>query len=55
MLSVKNKSNIIVETSKMENLDFLVISETWLGEEDTHWLAISNLDTGDYSIQAINR
>ena len=26
--SVKNKSDIIVETSKIENLDFLVISET---------------------------
>ena len=53
--SVKNKLDIIVETSKIENLDFLVISETWLGEEDTHWLATSSLDTGDYRIQAINR
>ena len=26
--SVKNKSDIIVETSKIENFDFLVISET---------------------------
>ena len=53
--SVKNKLDIIVETSKIENLDFLVISETWLGEEDTHWLATRSLDTGDYRIQAINR
>ena len=47
--------DIIVETSKIGNLDFLVISETWLGEEDTHWLATSSLDTGDYRIQTINR
>ena len=53
--SVKNKSDIIVETSKIENLDFLVISETWLGEEDIHWLATSSLDNGDYRIQTINR
>ena len=45
--SVKNKSDIIVETSKIENLDFLVILETWLGEEDAHWVATSSLDTGD--------
>ena len=32
--SVKNKSDIILETSKLENLDFLVISETWLDEDD---------------------
>ena len=51
----KNKSNIIVETSKIENLDFLVISETWLGEEDAHWLATSCLDTRNYRIQNINR
>ena len=30
--SVKNKSDLIIETSKLENLDFLVISETWLRE-----------------------
>ena len=53
--SVKNKSDIIVETSKLENLDFLVISETWLGEEDKHWIATSSLDTGGYRIQIINR
>ena len=53
--SVKNKSDIIVETGKIEYLDFLVISETWLGEEDSHWLATSSLDTGDYRIQTINR
>ena len=53
--SVKNKLDITVETSKIENLDFLAISETWLGEEDADWLATSSLDTGDYRIQPINR
>ena len=53
--SVKNKSDIIVETSKLENLDFLVISETWLGEDDRPWVATSSLDTREYRIQTINR
>ena len=34
--SVKNKSDLIIETRKLENLDFLVISETWLKEEGAH-------------------
>ena len=53
--SVKNKSDLIIETSKLENLDFLVISETWLREEDAHWVATSSLDTEGYRIQTINR
>ena len=53
--SVKNKSDLIVETSKLENLDFLVISETWLREEDAHWVATSSLATEEYRIQTINR
>ena len=53
--SVKNKSDLIIETSKLENLDFLVISETWLREEDAHWIATSSLDTEGYRIQTINR
>ena len=46
-VNARSVKNIKVETSKIENLDFLVISETWLGEEDTHWLATSSLDTSD--------
>ena len=53
--SVKNKSDLIIETSKLENLDFLVISETWLKEEDAHWVATSSLATDEYRIQTINR
>ena len=53
--SVKNKSDLIIETSKLENLDFLVISETWLKEEDAHWVATSSLATDKYRIQTINR
>ena len=53
--SVKNKSDLVIETSKLENLDFLVISETWLKEEDEHWVATSSLGTDEYRIQTINR
>ena len=53
--SVKNKSDIIIETSKLENLDFLIISETWLGEDDAAWVPTSSLNTQEYRIQTINR
>ena len=53
--SVKNKSDLIIETSKLENLDFLVISEKRLKEEDAHWVATSSLATEEYRIQTINR
>ena len=53
--SVKNKSDLVIETSKLENLHFLVISETWLKEEDEHWVATSSLATDEYRIQTINR
>ena len=53
--SVKNKSDLVIETSKLENLDFLVISETWLKKEDEHWVATSSLATDEYRIQTINR
>ena len=53
--SVKNKSNLIIETSKLENLNFVAISETWLKEEDAHWVATSSLATEEYRIQTINR
>ena len=53
--SVKNKSDLIIETSKLENLDFLVISETWLKDEDIHWIATSSLSTDEYRVQTINR
>ena len=52
--SVKNKSDLIIETSKLENLDFLVISETWLKDEDTHWIATSSLATDEYRLHTIN-
>ena len=53
--SVKNKSDIIIETCKIENLDLLVISETWLEDEDAHRVATSSLETKCYRIQTINR
>ena len=53
--SVQNKSERIIKTSKLENLDFLVISETWLGENHEAWITTSSLDTKDYRIQPNNR
>ena len=53
--SVKNKLDLILETSNLENLDFLVISETWIGEDDAAWISTSCLDNNNYRINPINR
>ena len=47
-VAVKNKSDLILGTGKLENLDFLVISETWLGEDDALWVATSGLENRVY-------
>ena len=41
----------------MENLDFLVITETWLTnmDEDQQWLKTSELDNSEYRIEVQNR
>ena len=41
--SIKNKTQLVLENSRTENLDFLVITETWLTnmDEDQQWLKTS--------------
>ena len=53
--SIRNKTQLVLENSR--NLDFLVITETWLTDtdEDQQWLKTSELDNSDYRIEVQNR
>ena len=55
--SIRNKTQLVLENSRLENLDFLVITETWLTntDEDQQWLKTSELDNSDYRIDVQNR
>ena len=55
--SIRNKTQLVLENSRLENLDFLVITETWLTDtdEDQQWLKTSELDNSDYRIEVQNR
>ena len=54
---IRSKTQLVLENSRLENLDFLVITETWLTntDEDQQWLKTSELDNSDYRIEVQNR
>lgn len=54
--SIKNKVQLVLENSELENLDFLAITETWLTDtdEDRAWIATSQLDSDKHSFQTHN-
>ena len=49
--SIKNKSKLVIENSKLERIDILAITETWLtnSEEDEAWIKTSGLEDHGYS------
>ena len=51
--SIRNKTQLVLENSRLENLDFLVNTETWLTntDEDQQWLKTSELDNSEYRIE----
>ena len=55
--SIKNKVDLVLENSELENLDFLAITETWLADtdEDRAWIATSQLESDQYSFHTHNR
>ena len=55
--SVKNKSDLILETCLLHNLDMAVITETWLKDtdEDQAWLQSSEMTQKEYRLDTINR
>ena len=55
--SVKNKQKQIVETIKLENLDFIMLTETWLKntDEDKAWINTSDLNNNNLRIDTVSR
>ena len=55
--SIKNKAELVLENSHLQNLDFLAITETWLKDtdEDRAWIASSQLESDELSFQTHNR
>ena len=54
--SNKNKVEQIKETSKLENTNFVILTETWLKDtdEDRPWVATSSTDNEEYRIDTVN-
>ena len=55
--SIKNKVELVLENSELQNLDFLAITETWLKDtdEDRAWISSSQLERDKLSFQTLNR
>ena len=54
---IKNKAELVLENSQLQNLDFLTITETWLKDtdEDKAWIASSQLESDELSFKTHNR
>ena len=55
--SIKNKVELVLENSNLQNLDFLAVTETWLKDtdEDRAWIETSQLESEELSFQTHNR
>ena len=55
--SVKNKQLQIVEIMELENIDFTMLTETWLKntDEDMAWESTSNLNNDNLRLDTVNR
>ena len=54
--SIKNKVELVLENSNLQNLDFLAVTETWLKDtdEDRAWIETSQLESEDLTFQTHN-
>ena len=53
--SVKNKDCYIMDCIRTSEWDLVVITETWLTENDQNWIDVSELSKYGYKIQTKNR
>ena len=55
--SIKNKVELVLENSNLQNLDFLAVTETWLRDtdDDRAWIETSQLESEELSFQTHNR
>ena len=53
----QKKVEQITKTSSIENIDFTILTKTWLKNthEDRALIATSGLDNNEYQVQTINR
>ena len=54
--SVKNKKQQIVETTELENIDFIMLTETWLKntDEEKAWINTSDLNNNNLRIDTVS-
>ena len=55
--SVKNKQLQIAETVELQNIDFIMLTETWLKntDEDKAWVNTSDLNNNNLRLDTVNR
>ena len=55
--SVKNKQLQIVKTVELQNIDFIMLTETWLKnmDEDKAWVDTSHLNNNNLRLDIVNR
>ena len=55
--SVKNKQLQIVEIMELENIDFTMLTETWLKntDEDMAWVSTSDLNNNNLRLDTVNK
>ena len=55
--SVKNKQLQIIEIVKLQNIDFIMLTETWLKnmDEDKAWVNTSDLNNNNLRLDTVNR
>ena len=55
--SVKNKQQQIAETTGLENIDFIMLMETWLKnrDKDKVWINTSDLNNNNLRIDTVSR
>ena len=53
--SIKNKDQIVLHETIDKGFDALLVTETWLTENDGEWLRLTELVKQPYSIHSVNR
>ena len=53
--SIKNKQFRIRQLIDEDNVDLMLLTETWLMNEDKEWIDCCELNKNGYSIQCVNR
>ena len=55
MQSLKNKEQLLLHQLIEQDIDIMVVTETWLTEDDTVWLDACDFNRDTYSIQSAHQ